>query len=172
MSAHDPLLQRGRLQVGGRDQSARIVFWLGNAVLGTGDRVHAKRVLLTSLSAIEPLRLVPLVEDEGRIGRVREGHPRQDAPVLRRLRASRQLERGKVGGGADRPADHIGSDNAPGDRLSRDLLSNQPFKVERSLAMARKDDGRVLRNVLDELIESGGHVGIGEIECLLGIGAV
>src|SRR3546814_20594877 len=65
---------------------------------------------------------------------------RADAVCLVRGFAGGQAEGGQVGVAADRPADDIGRDDAPGDRGAGNAVLDERFDMQRALAVAGEDD--------------------------------
>src|SRR4051812_42657409 len=77
--ADDTHLERARAEVGGGNERPGILLRSRRAILRPSDRIDAKHILTPPLAAGQALRFGPILENEIRVGRLTEAHPRQDA---------------------------------------------------------------------------------------------
>src|SRR6266496_3510742 len=106
------------------------------------------------------------VEHEFRIGGIAERQPGEDAARLVVLAARREAEHRLVRRRADRPTHDVSGNDAPGDRLARDLLLEQPLELECALTVSREKDWTAA-GLFDEPVKCRGDVLISEVERLL-----
>ena len=112
------------------------------AILYAGDRVDAQHVLCRRSPPVRP-RDFSHWSRIGRDWRARRSSSRTGCSRSGGRSTGREAERRQVCARADRPADDIGRDHSLRDRLARDFLLQQPFEVERALAVTGEDDRRV-----------------------------
>src|SRR3546814_9746169 len=104
----------------------------------TSDLVGAQHPRLAPWPAVIADRAVIGIGDHRRVGGLGKARPAEDAVCLVRGFAGGQAECGQVGVAADRPADDIGRDDAPGDRGDGNAVLDERFDMQR--ALARSED--------------------------------